>query len=69
MKIEINITPDDLANIIVDMKFGRCKSQNVLQSIITNIHTAIEINLEEIDQLQLITDEAMSAGESGENEQ
>ena len=58
MKIEINITPDDLAKIIVDMKFNRLKSKNVLEQIINTVQSDIEINFEELQQLQIISDEA-----------
>lgn len=58
MKIELNITPDDLAKIIVDMKFNRLKCKNVLEQIINTVQSDIEVNFEELQQLQIISDEA-----------
>ena len=67
MRIEINITPDDLANIIVDMKFKRLNCNKVLENIIDTVRSDIETNYEELDQLQIISDEASSSGEKKEN--
>ena len=58
MKIEINITPDDLAKIIVDMKFNRLKCKNVLEQIINNVSTNIDVQFDELNQLQIISEEA-----------
>ena len=58
MKIEINITPDDLAKIIVDMKFNRPKCKNVLEQIINNVSTNIDVQFDELNQLQIISEEA-----------
>lgn len=58
MKIEINITPDDLAKIIVDMKFNRLKCKNVLEQIINNVSTNIDVQFDELNQLQVISEEA-----------
>ncbi len=63
MKIEINITPDDLASIIVDMKFGRPKCKKVLENILEKVRTDIETNIEELDQLQILSDEAYAPGD------
>lgn len=69
MKIEINITPNDLANIIVDMKFKRPNCKKVLENIIDTVRSDIEINYEELNQLQIISDEASSSGDSKENDE
>lgn len=69
MRIELNITPDDLANIIVDMKFKRPNCKKVLENIIDTVRSDIEINYEELNQLQIISDEASSSGDSKENDE
>ena len=68
MKIEINITPDDLAKIIVDMKFNHLKCRNVLEQIVTTVHSDIEIKMEELDQMQIISDEAAKTIIHGDKE-
>lgn len=67
MKIEINITPDDLANIIVDMKFKQPNCKRVLEKILDTVRSDIEINYEELNQLQIISDEASASGENKDN--
>lgn len=67
MKIEINITPDDLANIVVDMKFKRPNCKRVLEKILDTVRSDIEINYEELNQLQIISDEASASGENKDN--
>lgn len=67
MKIEINITPDDLANIVVDMKFKRSNCKRVLEKILDTVRSDIEINYEELNQLQIISDEASASGENKDN--
>ena len=67
MRIEINITPDDLANIIVDMKFKRPNCIKVLENILDKVRTDIEVNYEELNQLQILSDEAFASGEEKEN--
>ena len=69
MRIELNITPDDLANIIVDIKFKRPNCKKVLENIIDTVRSDIEINYEELNQLQIISDEASSSGDSKENDE
>ena len=66
MKIEINITPDDLAKIIVDMKFNRLKCKNVLEQIVNTVSSDVETNMEELNQLQIISDEANATLRNGE---
>ena len=48
MRIEINVTPDDLANIIVDMKFMQPNCKRVLENILETVRSDIEINYEEL---------------------
>lgn len=67
MRIEINVTPDDLANIIVDMKFSRPNCKRVLEKILDTVRSDIEINYEELNQLQIISDEASASGENKDN--
>ncbi len=67
MKIEINITPDDLANIVVDMKLKRPNCKKVLEKILDTVRSDIEINYEELNQLQIISDEASASGENKDN--
>ena len=67
MRIEINITPDDLANIIVDMKLKRPNCIKVLENILDKVRTDIEVNYEELNQLQILSDEASASGEEKEN--
>ena len=67
MKIEINITPDDLANIIVDMKFKRPNCKKVLENILDTVRSDIETNYEELNQLQILSDEAAASGENKKN--
>ena len=67
MRIEINVTPDDLANIIVDMKFMRPNCKRVLENILETVRSDIEINYEELNQLHIISDEASSLGENKDN--
>ena len=67
MKIEINITPDDLSNIIVDMKFKRPNCKKVLENILDTVRSDIETNYEELNQLQILSDEAAASGENKEN--
>lgn len=67
MRIEINVTPDDLANIIVDMKFMRPNCKRVLENILETVRSDIEINYEELNQLQIISDEASALGENKDN--
>ena len=69
MKIEINITPDDLANIIVDMKFKRPNCKKVLETILDTVRSDIETNYEELNQLQIISDEATASGDNKENDE
>ena len=69
MKIEINITPDDLSNIIVDMKFKRPNCKKVLENILDTVHSDIETNYEELNQLQILSDEAAASGENKENDE
>lgn len=68
MKIELNITPDDLASIIVDVKFNRPKCKKVLENIIDTVRSDIEMNLEELNNLQIISDEAAMSGENDAND-
>lgn len=68
MRIEINVTPDDLANIIVDMKFMRPNCKRVLEDILETVRSDIEINYEELNQLQIISDEASALGENKDND-
>lgn len=68
MRIEINVTPDDLANIIVDMKFMRPNCKRVLENILETVRSDIEINYEELNQLQIISDEASALGEKKDND-
>lgn len=68
MRIEINVTPDDLANIIVDMKFMRTNCKRVLENILETVRSDIEINYEELNQLQIISDEASALGENKDND-
>ncbi len=68
MRIEINVTPDDLANIIVDMKFMRPNCKRVLENILETVRSDIEINYEELNQLQIISDEASALGENKDND-
>ncbi len=67
MKIEINITPDDLANIIVDLKFKRPNCTKVLENILATVRSDIETNYEELEQLQILSDEASASGDDKEN--
>lgn len=67
MRIEINVTPDDLANIIVDMKFNRPNCKRVWEKILDTVRSDIEINYEELNQLQIISDEASASGENKDN--
>lgn len=67
MRIEINVTPDDLANIIVDMKFKQPNCKRVLEKILDTVRSDIEINYEELNQLQIISDEASASGENKDN--
>lgn len=57
MKIEIDITPNDLANVICDLKFKNCDSKSILEQIVNITKKDIAINLEELEQMQFITDE------------
>lgn len=57
MKIEIDVTPSDLAKIIVDLKFKNCNSSFVLEQIVEKIKSEIEIKTDEIEQLQIIVNE------------
>ena len=68
MRIEINVTPDDLANIIVDMKFMRRNCKRVLENILETVRSDIELNYEELNQLQIISDEASALGENKDND-
>ena len=68
MRIEINVTPDDLANIIVDMKFMRPNCKRVLENILETVRSDIEINYEELNQLQIISYEASDLGENKDND-
>lgn len=68
MRIEINVTPDDLANIIVEMKFMRPNCKRVLENILETVRSDIEINYEELNQLQIISDEASALGENKDND-
>lgn len=68
MRIEINVTPDDLANIIVDMKFMQPNCKRVLENILETVRSDIEINYEELNQLQIISDEASALGENKDND-
>lgn len=68
MRIEINVTPDDLANIIVDMKFMRPNCKRVLENILETVRSDIEIHYEELNQLQIISDEASALGENKDND-
>ena len=68
MRIEINVTPDDLANIIVDMKFMQPNCKRVLENILETVPSDIEINYEELNQLQIISDEASALGENKDND-
>lgn len=68
MRIEINVTPDDLANIIVDMKFMRPNCKRVLENILETVRSDIEINYEELNQLQIISDEASALGENKDDD-
>ena len=67
-RIEINGTPEDLANIIVDMKFMRPNCKRVLEKILDTVRSDIEINYEELNQLQIISDEASALGENKDND-
>ncbi len=58
MKIELNVTPDDLAKIIVDIKYNRLKCKSVLEQIIKTVQSDIEVKMEELEQMQIISDEA-----------
>ncbi len=64
MKIEIDINPDDLANIIVDTKFTLCKSKGLLLQILNSVKKNISINMEELEALQLISDESEESEET-----
>ena len=67
MKIELNVTPDDLAKIIVDMKYNRLKCKSVLEQIVSTVKSDIEIKMEELEQMQIISDEASASGENKDN--
>ncbi len=69
MKIELNVTPDDLASIIVDLKYKRCNCKNILQTIFNQVRTDIETNMEELNQLQIISEEEFSGEEKTDYEQ
>ena len=54
-------------NIIVDMKFMRPNCKRVLENILETVRSDIEINYEELNQLQIISDEASALGENKDN--
>ncbi len=58
MKIEIEITPNDLANIIVDIKYGRHgHSTSFLERIVDTVQETVEVRSGEIDQFATICEE------------
>lgn len=68
MKIELNVTPDDLAKIIVDIKYTHLKCKSVLEQIVSTVQSDIEIKLEELEQMQIISDEAAKTLINGDKE-
>jgi hypothetical protein len=49
------------------MKFKRPNCIKVLENILDKVRTDIEVNYEELNQLQILSDEASASGEEKEN--
>ena len=64
MHITIEIKPDDVANIITDLKFKKCFSKNLLDSILKIVKKEYEIQLEELDIIQTVLNESGSVYEN-----
>ena len=50
------------------MKFMRPNCKRVLENILETVRSDIEINYEELNQLQIISDEASALGENKDND-
>lgn len=57
MQITIDVTPDDLANIIVDNSLNKLHSRNLLMSIIDKARKQVEIQTDEIEQIEYLLSE------------
>lgn len=67
MIVEVDITPNDLAALIVDTRFKDIKSKRLMESIIDKVKNTIDIQMEEIEQMQtLIFEKADSDKEQNE---
>ena len=57
MQITIDVTPDDLANIIVENSLNKLHSRNLLMSIIDKARKQVEIQTDEIEQIEYLLSE------------
>ena len=57
MQITIDVTPDDLANIIVDNLINAMHCRNVLTAIIDKARKQAEIQSDEIEQIEYLLSE------------
>lgn len=57
MNLTIDISPDDLANIIVDNSIHVLHCRNVLESIIKSAKKQLEVQSEEVEQIDYLLSE------------
>lgn len=62
MKFEIEITPNDVANIVVDLNFKKnINSYHFLENCLEQVKASIEIRTDEIEQFSALCSERKEA--------